>query len=464
MRRSESWPQLFILSSEKEARGECQPGIPQNADCSAQEVDYDQLTSQVANYEIHCNELTDRVEQLEMENQYLNTQITSLKEENIASSEREKSLEHECDLERLRVRDLECVIADLQKDYEEVENDKRNVSEELSTHKSSMRELQCSKMNLEGQVQQLQESTEWRRMEQDRVRDLVQETKLLKAQLQSTEQQIQAMQKDAQESMLIHKENHEMQVQISEMVQQNIKLKRQLNNTIQRKDHLEQHNQALQDEMETLKMEGSCIRESPSPCIHSILQEDGVVVDEGEEVDGGEGDNIYESTYSDDDYDNDNEFKMQILPMVSHLARTPPAISLADEVGFSIYGSPTECEDKVGQPMGKATDALEEYIHLTAAAVKIRFHMVPISSGNLIKRAHSHPFYRMHDELTKYMEEKLEEQESSSQKPEQKVNQEQESAPMSKEQDEQKSATKPNSQPSVFNKVRNLFRPKLTSG
>jgi len=459
MRRSESWPQLFVLSVEKEESGECQPGIPQNSDCLAhKEVNYDQLSSQVANYEVHCNELTDRVEQLELENQYLNKEITSLKEGSIASLERVKFLEQECDLERLRVRDLECVIADLQKDYEDVENDKRNVSVELSTQKTSIRELQRSKKNLEGQVQQLQESTEWRRMEQDRVRDLVEETNLLKAQLHSMEQQLRAMEKDAQEATLIQKENHEMQVQISEMVQQNITLKRQLNDITQRTDHFEQHNHVLQDEIETLTMGGSCSRESPSPHVQSILQEDGVVVDDGE------GDHIYNYTYSSDDDDNDNEFRMQILPVVSHLARTPPAISLADEVRFSIYGSPTELEDKEEQPMGKSTDALEEYIHLTAAAVKIRFHMVPIPSGTLIKRAHAHPFYRMHDELAKYMEEKLKEQQSSPQKPEQDFHQEQESASISKESIEQNPATKPNSQPSVFNKVRNLFRPKLTSG
>jgi len=326
--------------------------------------------------------------------------------------------------------------------------------------KTSFRQLEFSKKNLEGQVQQLQESTEWRRMEQNRVQDLVQETNLLKAQLQDMEQQLQAMEKNAREATLLQKENHEMQVQISEMVQQNIKLKRQLSEVTLSKDHLEQHNQVLQDEMQTLKMEGSCSRESSSPHIHCILQEDGVVVDEGDEVNEGEEDHTRDYTYNCDD----TEFTMQILPPESHLARTPPAISLADEVGFTIYGAHTEFEDKPEQSAAKASDALEEYIHLTAAAVKIRFHMVPISSEKLIKRAHEHPFYRMHDELTKYMEEKLKEQGSSPQKPEQDVHQEQDLVCVDKEQDEQNPATKLNSQPSVFNKVRNLFRPKLTSG
>merc|ERR1712060_454214 len=367
--------------------------------------------------------------------------------------------EHECDLERLRVRELECVIGDLQRDCEEAENDKRNVSEELSTQKNSLMQLQCSKRNLEGQVQQLQESTEWRRMEQNRVQDLVQETNILKAQLQDMGQQLQAMEKEAREATLLQKENHEMQVQISEMVQQNIKLKRKLSDVTQSKDNLEQHNQVLQDEMQTLKMEGSCSHESSSPHIHRILQEDGVVVDEGDKVDEGEADHIRDYTYNGDD----NEFTMEILPPESHLARTPPAISLADEVGFTIYGAHTEFEDKPEQSSAKASDALEEYIHLTAAAVKIRFHMVPISSEKLIKQAHAHPFYRMHDELTKYMEEKLNEQQPLLRKPEQNVHQEQDLARMRKEQDEQNPATKMNKQPSVFNKVRNLFRPKATS-
>jgi len=453
MRRSESWPQIFVLPLERDEIGECQPGIEHNSDClTHKEDEYDELKMKVANYEIHFNDLTDRVEQMEMENQYLNKENQSLKEENRASSERVKFLEHEWDQEKLRVRELECVIADLQKEYVEVENDKRNVTEELSTQRTNFAELQCSKKNLEGQVQQLQESTEWRRMEQDRVRDLIEESDLVKAQLQDMEQQLQAMEKEAQDAKLLHKENHEMQLQISEMVQQNIKLNRQLNNVTQSKDHLEQCNLVLQDEMENLKMEGSYSRESSLPHIHHILQED------GEGKDGGEEDYIGGDTYDGDDDDNDKEFKMQILPMENHLSGTPPAISLAEEFKFSIYGACSQFEDKVEQPMSKSTDALDEYIHLTAVAVKIRFHMVPISSTKLIERANEYPFYRMHDELTKYMEEKLKEQESSSKKPEQDVHQEQESACISKEQDQQCPTSQPNIQPSVFNKVRNLFR------
>jgi len=460
MRRSESWPRFFVSQVWKEESDEYQPVTQQNSDCFTQEeADYDQLASQIANYEVHCNELTNTVEQIEMENQDLNKEITSLKEENIASSERIRFLEHECNLEKLRARELECVIADLQMDYEEVENDKRNVSEELSTQKTSLMDLQCSKKNLEGQVQKLQESTEWRRMEQNRVQDLVQEINNLKAEIQNMEQQHLTMEKDAREATLLQKENHEMQVQISEMVQQNIKLKRHVNNLSQNKDYLEQHNRVLQEEMQTLKIDGSCSRESSSPHILCVLQEDGGV-DEGEEANEGEGDHLCDYTYNGDD----NELGMQILPSISHIATTPPPISLAEEVGFSFYGAHTEFDDNAAQLTAKSSDALEEYIHLTAAAVKIRFHMVPITSEKLINRAHAHPFYKMHDELTKYMKEKLSEQKSSLQKPEQDIHQEQDLDFISKEPDEQNPASKLKTQPSVFNKVRNLFRPKLTSG
>merc|ERR1719285_1628092 len=129
------------------------------------------------------------------------------------------------------------------------------------------------------------------------------------------EHQLQAMEKDARGATLFEKENYEMQVQISDMVQQNIKLKRQLNKLTQSKDYLEKHNQVLQEEMQTLKMEGSCSQESSSPHIHCSSL-DGVLVDEGEEVLEGEGDHIYDYTYNGDD----DEFRQQIFLTESRLA------------------------------------------------------------------------------------------------------------------------------------------------
>jgi len=450
MQRCGSWPQLFVLTAEKEDIVEVDQDSKNAFDSLLQkEAECDELQNEVANYEIQFNDLANRAEQIEMENQFLNKENLRLKDESIASSERIKFLEQEWNQERLQVRELECVIADLQKNYEKVETDKRNMSEELSTQNTSFAELQYSKKNLEAQVQQLQESTEWRRKENERVRELVEESDHLRAQLQEMEQYLQVKEKDARDAELLKKENHEMEIQICQMVQENVQLRRQLNDITQTKDNLEQKNNVLHEEMEILKMESSCSRESSPRHIHCIQQED-------VEVEADQEDHTVDYTYDEDD-DNDDKFKMQILPLENNLTRTPPAFSLAEEVQFSIYDVQSPGEDKVEQPPSKSCDALEEYIHLTASAVKIRFNMLPITKDELIKLAKEHAFSKMHDELTKYMKKKLREQESSPNKQEQDDDQKQELASVEKVEDQLSSAPPLNTQPSVFKKVRNLF-------
>jgi len=453
MQRCGSWPQLFVLPAEKKGIGECNPDVQHALDALLQkEADCEELKNEVAYYEINYNDLGNRAEQLEMDKQFLIKENESLKEENRTSSERIKILEQEWNKQRLQVSELECFISNLQKNYEQVENDKRTVSEELSTQRSNFAQLQFSKKDLEGQVQQLQESTEWRRKERDRVRKLVKESDLLRAQLQEMEQHFCTKEQEARDVELLHKENHEMELQIGQMVQQNIQLRRQLKDVTQTKDHLERDNIVLREEMETLKMESSCSRDSSSPHVQCVQQEE-------EDL---EEDHIGNDTFGDDD-DYVNEFKMQILPSEDHLARTPPAISLAEEVQFSVYDAHSPGEDKMEESAANSSDALEEYIHLTAAAVKIRFHMVPISSDKLIKRAKDHPFYKMHDELVEYMKKKFQEQESAANKNEQDYHQEQEELfSIKKEEEEEQQCPEPpfTTQPSVFNKVRNLFRPR----
>jgi len=417
------------------------------------ENECNELQIELANYETHCNDLTHRVEQMEIENELLIKKNKSLEEENSASLDRLKLLEQQYSQENLHVKELECIISELQENYDEVESDKRTVCEQLSTQKTSYAELQYSNKNLEGQVQQLQESTEWRRVEQSRVQELVNENKLLKSQLQDLQQHLTAMEKEARDTHLLRKENNEMQLQISQMVQQNVQLRRHMSDVTQTKEHLKKHNLVLQDEIETLRMETSNNSESPTPHMNCIQQ----YVEDVEE-DQVEENYIGDDTYSDDGTV-DQGFKMQILPTETHLARTPPAISLAEEIEFSMYGIPSPSEDKVTQAESNSADALQEYIHLTAAAVKIRFHMVQISTEKLINRANEHPFYRMHEELTKYMEKKLQEQESLPRKPMQHDHQTQESDCKNKDEDRQCNAPASNTQPSVFNKVRKLFSP-----
>ncbi len=52
-------------------------------------------------------------------------------------------------------------------------------------------------------------------------------------------------------------------------------------------------------------------------------------------------------------------------------------------------------------------DALQEYIHLSASAVKINFPSVRISQDELIKMVENVPFYRVHEKLCRFMMERL---------------------------------------------------------
>jgi len=422
MQRSNSWPTLLILVAEDDGIRESTPDIHQALDSlHNKETECEELRNELAECETQYHGLGRRAEQLEIENQFLAKENENLKEENKEVSERLKIVEREQSQHKLRIRELECFMSNLQKNCEELQIDKRTLSEELSRQRSGYAELQCSKKDLEGQVKQMQESTEWRRKEDDQIRELVEESNFQRVQLEDMEQLLLAKETEARDVQLLRTENHEMEIQISQMVQQNIQLRRQLNDVTQSKDYLEQHSLALLEEMENLKMESSYSRESsPAPVIHCIAQEE-----EGDlaEEDHGDDDHSDDDSYESDSNSDRNSNEKIIQPIATegnHPARTPPAtISLAEECEL-MYNGHSTFDDKEDQIM-PTNDALDEYLHLTAAAVKISFNMVPISSDELIQRAKKLPFYRAHDELTKYMKEKLKDQESSPPKDEKRL-------------------------------------------
>ena len=55
----------------------------------------------------------------------------------------------------------------------------------------------------------------------------------------------------------------------------------------------------------------------------------------------------------------------------------------------------------------RQTDALNEYLHLTASAVKINYPTVNATSKELIEMVKSMPFYQAHDHLNRYMMDRL---------------------------------------------------------
>jgi len=264
--------------------------------------------------------------------------------------------------------------------------------------------LESSKKDLEGKVQDLQASTEWRREEDDRVREILQENDLLRDELQEMQHHLLVKENEVKNVQLLWAENHEMEIQISQMVQQNIHLKRQLNEVTQTKECFEQHNEALRDELQNMKMRSRDCREV-TPSIQCVLKDLDL-----ENNQSDDDDDLHDTAPNDEDTDSDVSEENsvgKIIPVVNNPARTPPPVSLAEEFAFSVCNPQPLIEDK---DEVNSNDALDEYLRLTAAAVKIRFHMVPIGCDELIHRAKNFPFYRAHDELTLYMQNKLQEQ------------------------------------------------------
>jgi len=64
----------------------------------------------------------------------------------------------------------------------------------------------------------------------------------------------------------------------------------------------------------------------------------------------------------------------------------------------------------------KRETLLQEYLHLSAEAVRISFPMINVSIDELLRKAEKLPFYRVHDELNRYMMEKLQAQEAQERK------------------------------------------------
>ena len=70
-------------------------------------------------------------------------------------------------------------------------------------------------------------------------------------------------------------------------------------------------------------------------------------------------------------------------------------------------GKTTKINPLIRPKNTRKSDALEEYLHLTASAVKINYPSVDVSAAELIEKARKLPFYRVHDALTRYMMECL---------------------------------------------------------
>merc|ERR1719233_1886644 len=119
MQRSNSWPQLLISEAVEKGITESNPDNQQVHDLLLErETECKDLRSELADWEAQYNALANTAEQTDIANQFLTKENESLKEERKVNSDRLQSLEREQSRLKLQIRELECFISNLQKNYD----------------------------------------------------------------------------------------------------------------------------------------------------------------------------------------------------------------------------------------------------------------------------------------------------------------------------------------------------------
>jgi len=311
------------------------------------------LQEKLSNWGIQSNSWDTELQLLEEEHNNLRVQNFNLLQKNRTYSEEVLLLESERDEFRLQVEELQSHVAALQKDLRQADREKKIVSEELKMQQEAFIDIESSKKELEKQLILSREALTLQRdeIENNFIHEAFMESDYLRQQLQTMERQLE-VKKDAKEVQMLRIENKEIQAQIGELIRENVALTRQLGEIRQLVDRQEQQNLELQVELDKMKI-------SSINCT---------------------------TAWSED--------KM--------LACTPEPICLADEVNEVLNEPCTQTPQDI-----KVQDALEEYIRLSAAAVKICYPNVWVSCKELIKTAKTVPFYRVHEVLSRLMMERI---------------------------------------------------------
>jgi len=330
------------------------------------------------------SDLEAQLQRLWEERENLNSQNFNLRQESSSKSARISILEDERNWLRMQVGELQAVLERLQKDFEHVKRENRVIADNMAMQEQALTDIGFSKQQLERQMDTLRKRAAEQTLEvKNKVMlDTRKETDCLKHRLENIGQQLRASKEDAKELNGMRIENKQMQTQISELVQQNIGLVRQLSEVKQWADTKEQHNLELRNEIENMKDELRYTSRELSPSRQPLSQ-----------------------TCNSD---------LELLPANSKPSERLRSMTLAEEIEhLSVTASTKPLEEDSPENHREeetSQDALEEFIHLTAAAVKICFPDVLVSSQDLIKKARKVPFYRVHDVLSKFMMKRLQKQ------------------------------------------------------
>jgi len=356
MQRSCSWPQLTHLEKGNDFCG-----------CGQNKI-MDVLHEKLSNFGRQSYAWDSQLQLLEEEQKGLRIQNFNLLRKNTSHSEEILILESERNEYRIQIEELQALLTDLQKDLRQAEMERKIISEELKMQQKAFIDIERSKKELEKQLIISREALTLQKEEINNtvIHEASMESDFLRQQVQTMKQKLEDK-KDLEELKVLRNENKEMQTQICELVQKNVILTRQLGEMQQCIDHWEQRNLEVLVELDRMKVDGvnSTMGESGNhagPHLTSLADEIGEVLD----------------------------------------ART---LCIADEIDEVLSPKCTKSLRYI-----KTHDALEEFIQISASAVKICFPNVWVSSKELIQMAKTVPFYHVHEVLHKFLSEKSQQQ------------------------------------------------------
>jgi len=378
MKRFSSWPQVNILEDNDEYF--LYPEVKK-------------LQQQASYFE---RETTPRshLETVNLEKANLEILNRKLIENSILSSQKILKLENENNRLIAWLQETETLAAVLHDDLQEADREKRSLSFDLGIQQQAFEIANISKKQVEKRMEMFKEASARDRnlIESKALEELGSLTNQLQAlelqlkakeeevgsltnQMQALELQLKAKQEDAMQVKILTVENKKLRGHNRELIKQNEKLQRQLNELQERFELQKKWNELLCQEVEDTKVHNTC-----SIALDAVPYEPIAI-------------KLHSLSPS----------RSSTLTAQWDDMTPPPLIFLQD------YDDKTgvSCSERENEQK----DPVDEYIRLSVKAAKKHFPYVTVSSDRLIEKAKMVPFHKVHDVLFSYMR-KLEHKQS----------------------------------------------------
>jgi len=359
MNRFSPWPELNILEDDNEY-------------FSYAEVLFKTLQQEVSHFE---RQYTPRshLETVNLEKENLDILYGKLVENRILSSQKLLNLENENKRLMAQLQKAETLVGVLHDALETANREKRAISMDLGIQQQAFEIVDNSKKQVEKEMEMFREaSARYRNWIESKASE---ELGSLTNQLQALEKQLKAKQGAAQQVEILTIENKKLRVNNRELIKQNGNLELQLNELQERFELQKEQNEVLRQKDWDTKVQNTC-----SISLDAIPYEPISI-------------KIPSPSAS----------RASTLTPRSDEMTPPPLIFLQD------YDDKTSVSCR--EQENEQEDPVDEYVRLSAKAVKKHFPYVTVSSDRLIEKAKMVPFHRVHDVLFSYMR-KLEHKQS----------------------------------------------------